>query len=83
MFAKTLKILNTITRNAADHLALKPTATIAHAPIPTTETMTRTILHCPCRMKPRKRKMSKTRPASRKLDKKKSVDKTWKKLVGG
>lgn len=67
MLAKTLKMLRTTTRNMADHLALKPTATITHAPRPMIDTKTRAMVHVPWIMKPRKRKMRRTRPASKKL----------------
>ena len=67
LLANTLKILRTITRNAADHLALNPTATITQAARPTMDTKTRMMLHSPWIMKPKKRKMSSTRPARRKL----------------
>ena len=68
LLANTLNMLNTSTRKAADHLALKPTATIMHAARPTIDTNTRTILHSPWRIKPRKRKIKSTRPARRKLE---------------
>lgn len=67
LFAKTLNTLKTNTKNVADHLALKPTATITHAISPIMETITRETVHFPCRMNPRKRKISKIRPARRKL----------------
>ena len=67
MFAKTLKMLRTRTRKVADHLALKPTATMPQAPRPKIDTMTRMIDHSPWRMKPKKRKINRTRPASKKL----------------
>ncbi len=65
----TLKTLSMRTKNPADHFALKPTATMMHATRPTTETNTREMLHCPRRMKPTNRKMSRMRPASKKLGK--------------
>ena len=67
LFTATLKILRTNTRKAADHFALNPTATIVHAARPNIETKKRPILHFPWIMKPRKRNMSNTRPARRKL----------------
>lgn len=67
MFANTLKVLRMRTRNAADHLALKPTATIPHAPKPTIDTNRRAMLHVPWIMKPKNKKISRTRPASKKL----------------
>jgi hypothetical protein len=67
LLANTLKILSTTTRNAADHLALKPTATITQAARPMTETNTRTKLHSPWRTNPRNRKINNTRPVRRKL----------------
>lgn len=68
LFAKTLKMLNTTTRKAADHLALKPTATMTQAARPMMETKTRMKFHSPWRMKPRKRKIKRTRPVRRKLE---------------
>jgi hypothetical protein len=56
-----------MTRNVADHFALKPTATIVHAASPKRDMKTRPMLHSPCMMKPKKRKMRRTRPARRKL----------------
>ena len=67
LFTATLKTLRVMTRNDADHLALKPTATMMHAIKPTRERKARAMLHVPWRIKPRKRKMRRTRPASRKL----------------
>ena len=67
LFTATLKILSVMTRNAADHLALKPTATIMHAMKPNIDRNARPMLHLPWKMKPRKRKMRRTRPARRKL----------------
>lgn len=67
LLANTLKILKTTTRNAADHFALKPMATMTHAARPIIETRTRAMLHSPCRMNPRNRKIKRTRPARRKL----------------
>lgn len=63
----TLKTDSRITRNAADHLALNPTAIIPHAMRPKMETRVRAIDHWPCRMKPIKRKIKRTRPTSWKL----------------
>jgi len=81
LLAKTFKILRTRTRNVADHLALKPTATMTHAANPMVETKTRIMLQSPWMMKPRKRKMSKTRPARRKLcnhsTRQNQSNKTW------
>ena len=45
LLAITLKMLKTVTRNAADHLALKPTATMTHATKPRSETNALPILH--------------------------------------
>lgn len=67
LFTATLKILSVMTRKAADHLALKPTATIMHAMKPNIDRNARPMLHLPWKMKPRKRKMRRTRPARRKL----------------
>ena len=67
--ANTLNTLKMRTRKAADHLALNPTATMPHAPNPMIDTNTRPTLHCPWMMNPKKRKISKTRPARRKLRK--------------
>jgi hypothetical protein len=67
LFTATLKTLRVITRNAADHLALKPTATIMQAMKPNNDKNARPMLHSPWKIKPRKRKMRRTRPARRKL----------------
>ena len=67
LFTATLKTLRVMTRNAADHLALKPTATIMHAMKPNNDKNARPILHSPWRIKPRKRNIRRTRPARRKL----------------
>ncbi len=67
LFTATLKTLSVMTRNAADHLALKPTATIMHAMKPNNDRNARPMLHSPWRIKPRKRNMRRTRPARRKL----------------
>jgi hypothetical protein len=67
LFTATLKTLRVMTRNAADHLALKPTATIIHAMKPNNDRIARPMLHSPWRTKPRNRKMRRTRPARRKL----------------
>lgn len=67
LFTATLKTLRVMTRNAADHLALKPTATIMHAMKPNNDRNARPMLHSPWRIKPRKRNMRRTRPARRKL----------------
>lgn len=67
LFTATLKTLRVMTRNAADHLALKPTATIMHAMKPNNDMNARPILHSPWRIKPRKRNIRRTRPARRKL----------------
>jgi hypothetical protein len=67
LFTATLKTLRVMTRNAADHLALKPTATITHAIKPNSDRNARPMFHSPWRTKPRKRKMRRTRPARRKL----------------
>ena len=48
-------------------MALKPTATMTQAARPTIETNTRMKFHSPWRMKPRKRKIRRTRPVRRKL----------------
>lgn len=67
LFTATLNVLSVMTRNAADHLALKPTATIMHAMKPNKDRNARPMLHLPWKIKPRKRKMRRTRPARRKL----------------
>jgi hypothetical protein len=67
LFTATLKTLRVMTRNAADHLALKPTATIMHAMKPNSDRNARPMLHSPWRIKPRNRNMRRTRPARRKL----------------
>ena len=67
LFTATLNTLRVMTRNDADHLALKPTATMIHAIRPNKERNARPILHFPWTIKPRKRKMRRTRPARRKL----------------
>jgi hypothetical protein len=67
LFTATLKTLRVITRNAADHLALKPTATIMHAMKPNNDKIARPMLHSPWRINPRNRNMRRTRPARRKL----------------
>lgn len=63
----TLKILRSATKKLAEYFALKPTATMMHAPSPTIETSTRAKDQLPWKMKPIKRKMSRIRPASWKL----------------
>jgi hypothetical protein len=67
LFTATLNTLRVRTRNDADHLALKPTATIIHAIKPNRDRNARPIFHFPWKIKPRKRKMRRTRPARRKL----------------
>lgn len=67
LFTATLNTLRVRTRNDADHLALKPTATMIHAIKPNRDRNARPILHFPWKIKPRKRKMRRTRPARRKL----------------
>ena len=67
LLMNTLKILRVITRNAADHYAMKPTATMMQAASPMTDTKNRAIVHWPRIMNPMNRKMRRTRPASRKL----------------
>ena len=62
--ALTLNTLSSSTRKLALQRALKPTATMTHAPKPSTETSTRAMDQLPWMMKPMKRKMSSTRPAS-------------------
>ncbi len=68
LFAMTLNPLRMTTKNAADHFALKPTATITHATSPTMDTKMRPIDHDPWIMNPKKRNMRRTRPASKKLE---------------
>jgi hypothetical protein len=68
LLAKALKMLRTMTKKAADHLALKPTATIEQAARPKMETNSLAILHSPWMMKPMNRKIRRTRPARRKLE---------------
>lgn len=60
----TLKTLRRRTRKLALHRALKPTATMTHAPKPRMETSTRAIDQLPWMMNPIKRKIKSTRPAS-------------------
>jgi hypothetical protein len=67
LFTATLKTLSVMTRNDADHLALKPTATITHATRPNRDKNARPMFHVPWKINPRKRKMRRTRPARRKL----------------
>lgn len=67
LLMNTLNTLNSVTRNEALHLALKPTATMMQAPRPTMETMTRANDQFPWKMNPMKRKMSRIRPANWKL----------------
>ena len=67
LFTATLNTLRVRTRNVADHLALKPTATMMHAIKPTRESKARPMFHVPWKIKPRKRNIRRTRPASRKL----------------
>ena len=67
LFANTLKMLNVSTKNAADHLALKPSTTIMQAARPTMVMRKRPMDHEPWITKPTKRKMRRTRPARRKL----------------
>lgn len=72
LLMKTLKMLSVMTRNAADHFALNPTATILHAANPMMDTKNRAMVHVPRIMNPMNRKISNTRPASRKLHSRKS-----------
>lgn len=67
LLTKTLKTLSRVTRNEALHFALKPTATMMHAPRPMIETSTRENDQDPWKTNPIKRKMSRIRPASWKL----------------
>jgi hypothetical protein len=61
-----------MTKKPADHLALKPTATMTHAARPMMETRTRVMLHVPWKMTPRNKNMRRTRPARRKLEEKRN-----------
>ena len=56
LLTMTLKPERIRTRKAADHFALKPTATMTQAAKPTIETKIRPTDHWPWRTKPRKRK---------------------------
>lgn len=67
LLMRTLKIESMVTRNDADHFALKPIATMTQAMRPKTETITRETDQVPWKMKPMKRKMRRMRPASWKL----------------
>lgn len=77
LFANTLNTLRTRTRNTALHLALNPMATITQATKPMTETKTLAMDQVPWMMKPRKRKMRRTRPARRKLKARVRTCKAW------
>lgn len=64
LLTNKLKTLKMTTSIVALNFALKPTTTITHATKPKMATMTLQTLHDPLKMKPMKRKISKTRPAS-------------------
>lgn len=59
-----LKKLRIMTSMIALSFALKPTTTMTHATKPRSATKTRSSDQVPLKMKPMKRKMSRTRPAS-------------------